>query len=29
VMAIVGELEARWFVETINSQQNMKLDTAK
>lgn len=29
VMAIVGELEARWFVESINSQQNMKLDTAK
>lgn len=29
VMAIMGELEARWFVESINSQQNMKLDSAK
>jgi hypothetical protein len=29
VMAIVGELEARWFVESINSQQDMNLDTAK
>jgi hypothetical protein len=29
VMAIVGELEARWFIETINAQQNMNLDIAK
>lgn len=29
VMAIVGELEARWFVGSISSQQNMNLDTAK
>lgn len=29
VMAIVAELEARWFVESISSQQNMNLDTAK
>jgi integrative and conjugative element protein (TIGR02256 family) len=29
VMAIMGELEARWFVESISSQQNMNLDAAK
>lgn len=28
VMAIMGELEARWFVESISSQQNMKLGTS-
>jgi len=29
VMAIVGELEARWFVESISSQQNVNLGTSK
>ena len=29
VMAILSELEARWFVESIDSQKNMKLDTAE
>ena len=29
VMAIVGELDARWFVESINFQQNVDLGTAK
>ena len=29
VMAIVGELEARWFVESISSQQNVDLGAAK
>jgi integrative and conjugative element protein (TIGR02256 family) len=29
VMAIVGELEARWFVESISAQQNTDLDAAK
>jgi integrative and conjugative element protein (TIGR02256 family) len=29
VMAIVGELEARWFVGSISSQQNVNLDTVK
>ena len=29
VMAIVGELEARWFVETLSSQQNVDLGVAK
>lgn len=29
VMAIVGELEARWFVESTSSQQNMNLGTSK
>jgi hypothetical protein len=29
VMAIVGELEARWFVESISSQQHMNLDKAR
>uniref|UniRef100_A0A372IJP3 Thiamine biosynthesis protein ThiF n=1 Tax=Paracidobacterium acidisoli TaxID=2303751 RepID=A0A372IJP3_9BACT len=29
VMAIVGELEARWFVESISSQQNVDLGEAK
>lgn len=29
VMAIVGELEARWFVESISSQQNVTLDAIK
>ena len=29
VMAIVGELEARWFVESISLQQNVSMDTSK